>query len=278
MTNEMTVNLSLNEATLQFVNFYAENELDTIEIQIHTLQEYFRRSTYYNKRYESDNNLAVGKAISYALSRSEHWHRVKIGLYRNIIIQINAPNVEVEEEKVPVEDISEPLNLPSSDFRNGLIDYLASRIFELLTIHMNTADIFNESPRMSAQEISSNLYHLTESYYKQQKLPYQSYRMGDYISESAMMYSGLKGSRKNLVFEFMVPNNLYINEFIKLTANNELTSSIIHDRLMRYYYVCIVTIDEAERLNPFVMGEGWDGHNPFYRYEEADIRYTEQER
>ncbi|MCR8660351.1 hypothetical protein [Paenibacillus endoradicis] len=278
MTNEMTVHLSLNEATLQFVNFYAENELDTIEIQTHTLQEIFRSSAYYNKRYESDNNLAVGKAISFALNRSEHWQRVRIGLYRNLIIEPNESYDEVEEDIVPEVDDTTQLNLPSTDFRNGLIEFLTSRMFDLLKIHMNTEDIFNGIPRMSAHEISSNLYLLTESYYKQQKLPYQKFKMGDYISEEAMMFAGLKGWKKQLVFEYMVPKNLYINEFIKLTANNELTPSIIQDRLQRYYYVCIVSTAEYERLDPFVMGEGWDGRNPFYRYEQANIRYVGQER
>lgn len=278
MTNEMTANLSLNEATLQFVNYYAENELDTIEIQTHNLQELFRSSAYYNKRYESDNKLAVGKAISYALDRSEHWKRVRVGLYRNIIIANNEPSVEVEEDIISEEEITKPLNLPSTDFRNGLIEFLTSQLFDLLKIHMNSNDIYNGKYRMSANEISSKLYSLTEIYYKKQKLPYQHYKMGDYISEEAMMFAGLKGSKKKLVFEYMVPKNLYINEFIKLTSDNEITPSIIQDRLQRYYYICIVSVAEYERLNPFVMGEGWDGRNPFYRYEQSGIRYVEQER
>ena len=101
--------------------------------------------------------------------------------------------------------------------------------------------------------------------------------MGDYVSEAAKQLIELKGRKKNLIFEYMVPTNLYINQFIKLTVNNELTQAFIHSCLQRNYYTCIVTQQEVEKLTPFVMGEGWDGQDPFYRYDQAGIRYFKQE-
>ncbi|HIW32951.1 MAG TPA: hypothetical protein IAA29_09190 [Candidatus Paenibacillus intestinavium] len=278
MTKEMTANLSLNEATLQFVNLYAENVLETVEIEPHTLQELFRMSLFYNKRYDENNSLAVGKAISYALSRSDHWQRVKIGLYRNILLATEETFVELEDDIAPIEDIIIPISLPSTDFRNKLIDYLAERLFDKLKRNLHSGNYDYEKHQMSTQEISSVLYFLMESYYKEQKLPHTPYKMGDYVSEEAKQLIELKGRKKNLVFEHMVPTNLYINEFIKLTVNNELTQAFILNSLQRNYYSCIVTQQEREKLIPFVMGEGWDGQDPFYRYDEAGIRYFEQDR
>lgn len=54
-----------------------------------------------------------------------------------------------------------------------------------------------------------------------------------------------------------------------------LSYTEIYNVLMKYYYTCTVAKDEDNLLPTTKMQAGWDGQNPFFRYQLAGIHFIE---
>ncbi|WP_143331881.1 hypothetical protein [Domibacillus antri] len=134
-------------------------------------------------------------------------------------------------------------------------------------------DDFLRKYHLSSKGIGDDLYFLTESYFRQKGLFKGKHSMSDYITPNAMkaIESGIVS--KNLIYEHMVPKNLYIKQISEITLAGQLTEEFIYDLLIKYYFVCSVTKEEDEKLPSIKMADDWDGINPFYRYEKAGIEF-----
>ncbi|OLN23959.1 hypothetical protein BTO30_00585 [Domibacillus antri] len=157
--------------------------------------------------------------------------------------------------------------------REEYIRHLSKNLFEVLMLKREIPDDFLRKYHLSSKGIGDDLYFLTESYFRQKGLFKGKHSMSDYITPNAMkaIESGIVS--KNLIYEHMVPKNLYIKQISEITLAGQLTEEFIYDLLIKYYFVCSVTKEEDEKLPSIKMADDWDGINPFYRYEKAGIEF-----
>jgi hypothetical protein len=92
------------------------------------------------------------------------------------------------------------------------------------------------------------------------------------ISAAALVQVDVK-DYQNLVYEHLVPKNLYIQRPCEeLAAEGRLTVDFVLALLEKYWRVATITKAEDSRLHPTKMPENWDGADLFARYNAVGIR------
>lgn len=239
---------TLNEETLKFILEY-ENQIKCGEVlNKKEIEEEFRRSLYCDEMFDSYNSDSLGKSIWWGLKRSGCWGKVGKGLYQRMIKTKNG--------------------------RAEYIEHLSENLYEILLMKNGIKDRTLKKYHLSSKGIGEDLYYLTVGYFKEKGEYKNKYYMSDFITAKAKEILESKQKEK-LVYEHMVPKSIYIKEISNLVLNGELNKNSIYEFLNKYYYVCTVTEEEDEKLPTLKMGEGWDGENPFYRYEKLGIGFME---
>ncbi|HWJ80099.1 MAG TPA: hypothetical protein VNR61_18700, partial [Niallia sp.] len=80
-------------------------------------------------------------------------------------------------------------------------------------------------------------------------------------------------NNESLVYEHMVPKNLYLTKIVSQAFEGTLTEQIIYELLDKYFYICTVSGVENNKLPKTNMGTGWNNKDPFYRYKTSGIRF-----
>lgn len=157
--------------------------------------------------------------------------------------------------------------------REEYISHLSQNLYTLLLLKKEIPDAFLKSYHLKAKSIGDDLYFLTESYFRQKDLYKGKYSMADYITPKAKKAIEIGDKSVKLIYEHMVPKNLYIKDIVDATLSDNLTQEFICNLLTKYYYVCTVTVEEDKKLPSTKMSEDWDRVNPFYRYEKVEIEF-----
>jgi hypothetical protein len=98
----------------------------------------------------------------------------------------------------------------------------------------------------------------------------------EYISVNALNIINKKDV-KNLIYEHMVPKEIYIQCPCLDAIKNDrmLTKEEIYELLNKYWYIALITREEDNLLNKLKlrtrMPQNWDKNNIFARYELAKI-------
>src|SRR5690606_5576114 len=128
-------------------------------------------------------------------------------------------------------------------------------IFNCIILHFSIAKY--------TKALGDDLYFLTESFHRKNNIYNGKYSMADFITPKALHILQQK-EKVRLIFEHMVPKNLYLNMLVEKAKQGNLTYTEIYNVLMKYYYTCTVTKDEDNLLPSTKMQDGWDGQNPFF--------------
>lgn len=262
---------SLNEETMRFIVDFERNVQGGSVFTNTELVDRFKQSHYYHKEFDSYIATAINKAIWYAVKRSKNWSMEKRGYY-----QKREDSSPIVDAIVPAKEIqiSALTNEISSAFnRKDYIRHLSKNLFAVLMLKKEIPDDFLRKYHLSSKGIGDDLYYLTESYFRQKGLYRGKHSMSDYITPNAKKTIESGNISKNLIYEHMIPKNLYIKHISELTLAGLLTEQAIYDILNKYYFVCTVTKEEDGKLPPVKMNEDWDEKNPFYRYEKAGIHF-----
>lgn len=147
-------------------------------------------------------------------------------------------------------------------------------MFNVLILKKEITDDFLRKYHLSSKGIGDDLYFLTESYFRQIGLFSGKHSISDFITPNAKIAIEEGKVSKNLIYEHMIPKNLYIKQISEVTLAGELTEAFIYDLLIKYYFVCTVTKEEDDRLPLIKMDDDWDEINPYYRYEKAGIDFV----
>ena len=153
------------------------------------------------------------------------------------------------------------------------INHLSQNLYALLMLKKDIPDDFLRTYHLKAKSIGDDLYFLTESFFRQKGLFNGKYSMADYITPKAKEAMATRDKSVKLIYDHMVPKNLYIKDIVDATLSDNLTQQLISNLLTKYYYICTVTAEEDKKLPSMKMPEGWDQTNPFYRYENAGIKF-----
>jgi hypothetical protein len=97
----------------------------------------------------------------------------------------------------------------------------------------------------------------------------------DFISDKALKQIQIN-QFNNLVYEHMIPKDLYIQKpCLQLAQSENLTFEYIYNILNQYWYIALITKYEDNILNALhlrrKMPDDWDNKNIFARYEKANI-------
>ena len=264
---------SLNEEALRFILDFERNVPNGAVFTNTELEEKFKQSTYHHQEFESYIPTAINKALWYAVKRSGNWD-MKKGFYQKR--EDTSPN---KETTVPAFEAKN--NIPvrneetsSSTFnREEYIRHLSKNLFEVLLLKKEIPDDFLRKYHLSSKGIGDDLYFLTESYFRQKGLFNGKHSMSDFITPNAKKAIESGNISKNLIYEHMIPKNLYIKQISEITLAGQLTEAFIYDLLIKYYFVCTVTKDEDDKLPSIKIDDDWDGVNPFYRYEKVGVEF-----
>lgn len=269
---------SLNEETLRFILEFEKGVADGAIFTNADLIEKFKQSTFHHNEFETYIPTAINKAMWYAVKRSGNWD-MKRGVYQKR--GNSSPNKETTvpgfEAKISVPVRTEETSSPSFN-REEYIRHLSKNLFEVLMLKREIPDDFLRKYHLSSKGIGDDLYFLTESYFRQKGLYKGKHSMSDYITPNAKKALESGNISKNLIYEHIIPKNLYIKQISEVTLAGELTEAFIYDLLIKYYFVCTVTKEEDEKLPSIKMDDDWDGINPFYRYEKAGIKFLPNEK
>lgn len=165
-------------------------------------------------------------------------------------------------------------SITSKFSRVEFIEFLSQHLEEIIQLKLQISDPRLKQYHLSPKGLGDDLYFLTESYHRQNDLYKGKYSMTDFITPQALLVLQQK-EKKKLIFEHIVPKNLYLKMLVDKAYQENLTYEEIYKVLMKYYYTCTVTKEEDDSLPSTSMQEGWDGHNPFYRYQLAGIEFIE---
>ncbi|MEC1759852.1 hypothetical protein [Schinkia azotoformans] len=215
-------------------------------MKIKKLVDLFRQSPFFISKFDTYIENAINKAIWYAIKRSGNWMMEK-GVYTKVYT-------------------------PDPD-RTVFIKFLSENLYNVLKLKNEIKDDVLKSYHLSAKGIGDDLYYLTESYYRKLGTYKGKHSMSDFITPRANEFLGSGQISKNLMYEHVVPKNLYIRELAQATKMSELKEERIYELLSIYYFVCTVTVEEDEILLSIKMDEEWDRKNPFHRYEKAGISF-----
>ncbi|NRD76598.1 hypothetical protein HPT25_03720 [Bacillus sp. BRMEA1] len=264
---------SLNEEALKFFSHFEKSVDDRIVFTNADLVEKFKQSTFHHKDFESYIPTAINKAIWYAVKRNGNWD-MKRGVYQKR--RESSPNKETIAPEFETK-INTPIRnktTPCFTFnREDYIRHLSKNLFEVLMLKKEIRDDFLRKYHLSAKGVGDDLYFLTESYFRQKGLFRGKHSMSDYITLNAKKAIESGNISKNLIYEHMIPKNIYIKQISEITLAGELTDDFIYNLLIKYYFVCTVTKEEDDKLPSIKMDDDWDGINPFYRYKKAGIEF-----
>jgi hypothetical protein len=158
--------------------------------------------------------------------------------------------------------------------RSEFIEFISHHLEQNIRLKLQINDQRLRQYHLSSKGLGDDLYFLTESYHRQKNLYNGKYSMTDFITPNALLK--LQNEKaNNLIFEHMVPKNLYLSTLVEKAQQGILTYEEILNVLMKYYYTCTVTKEEDILLPSTKMQDEWDGQNPFYRYQLAGIEFLE---
>ncbi|MEI3599106.1 MULTISPECIES: hypothetical protein [unclassified Oceanobacillus] len=158
--------------------------------------------------------------------------------------------------------------------RTELIDFLSQNLEQVINLKLQITDQRLREYQLSPKALGDDLYFLTESYHRKNNLYNGKYSMADFITPKALHILQEREKAK-LIFEHMVPKNLYLKPLVKKAKQGNLKYTEIYSVLMKFYYTCTVTKDEDNLLPSAKMQDGWDEQNPFFRYQLAGIHFIE---
>lgn len=158
--------------------------------------------------------------------------------------------------------------------RLEFIDFISQHFYQIIQLKLQISDQRLKQYHLSSKGLGDDLYFLTESFHRQNGLYNGKYSMTDFITPQALLILQHK-ERVKLIFEHMIPKNLYINMLVNKAQQGILTYDEIYNVLMKYYYTCTVTVNEDNSLPSTKMQDGWDGQNAFYRYQLAGIEFID---
>ncbi|WP_216830580.1 hypothetical protein [Alkalihalobacterium elongatum] len=284
----MKSSYNLNEQTLLFINDLGQVVEDGIVYTTADLVDLFKESMYYNDVLTTYSEPAVKKAIGYAVTRSEQWNRIKKGYNQKDSKLVNSPkenrnkaivDINIKPHNNKKENIkTQPPNkemdnhrLRDSPFRKELIHFLTENLYNALLLKKEIKDDGLRKYHFT-KGTGEDLYFLTESFYRQKNLDSKKHSISDFITQKAVEIIESGETSNKLIYEHMVPKNIYISVITRAAIHDQLTYYMIYELLDKYFYVCTIAKNsENEKLPSRTMGEGWDQINPFYRYEQADI-------
>ncbi|WP_349729910.1 hypothetical protein [Peribacillus frigoritolerans] len=175
--------------------------------------------------------------------------------------------------KQPQVDVYSPSK--KSEFsRLELIEFISRHLDEIIHLKLQISDQRLKQYHISPKGLGDDLYFLTESYHRQNGLYNGKYSMTDFITPQALLILQQKEKAK-LIFEHIIPKNLYLNMLVTKAQQGILTYDEIYNVLLKYYYTCTVTREEDYSLPSTKMQDGWDGQNAFYRYQLAGIDFID---
>jgi hypothetical protein len=174
--------------------------------------------------------------------------------------------------KPEVNSYSPPKNNKFS--RLEFIEFLSRHLEQIIHLKLQIIDQRLRQYHLSSKGLGDDLYFLTESYHRQNNLYNGKYSMTDFITPKALLTLHQKDKTK-LIFEHLVPKNLYLNKLVGIAEQGTLTYDEIYNALAKYYYTCTVTKEEDYLLPPTKMQDDWDEQNPFYRYQLAGIEFID---
>jgi hypothetical protein len=122
--------------------------------------------------------------------------------------------------------------------------------------------------------IGEDLYFLTESFYRQKNFSSFKHHISDFITEEAkdIILSGHTSNK--LIFEHMVPKNLYLSVIASAAIDDTLSEEMVYNLFNKYLYVCtIAKHTENKKLPGTSMGLEWDQEDPFFRYRSTGINF-----
>lgn len=153
--------------------------------------------------------------------------------------------------------------------RNEYIQILTEKFFIYLqgqySLFITDQDAYN-ADREGRNKYLSNL----DLFLKKKN----KYLCGDWYSKEA--YEKLKNNDfTNLVYEHMIPKNIYQNEIFKLNIANKFTKDILFNILNKYWHIAIITKDQDKLLNDAglrtkMLDSNHD--NIFTRYDKVGIK------
>lgn len=237
---------SLNTQTLKFILKFEKNVPYRTQLENKRLVKLFRQSSYYNIKFDTYIDNAINKAIWYAIKRSGSWNMER-GVYTKV-------------------SLSDP-------DRRVYIKYLSENLYNVLLLKKQIKDEILKAHHLSAKGIGDDLYYLTESYYRQLGTYSGKHSISDFITPNAKECLESGQISNKLMYEHMIPKNLYIQEIAQATKMGELREEQIYELLLNFYYVCTVTIEEDKILPSIKMDDDWDSKNPFHRYEKAGLSF-----
>ncbi|GAE37664.1 hypothetical protein [Halalkalibacter akibai] len=178
---------------------------------------------------------------------------------------------EKVKKKQPVDiHISSKNKLSRIEF----IEFISEHLEQSIHLKLQISDQRLRKYHLSPKGLGDDLYFLTESYHRQNNLYHGKYSMTDFITKKALYVLQQKEKTK-LIFEHMVPKNLYLSKLVTKAQQGVLTHAEIYRVMMKYYYTCTVTKEEDYLLPSTKMQDDWDEQNPFYRYQVAGIDFIE---
>jgi hypothetical protein len=168
------------------------------------------------------------------------------------------------------------MHTPNKDkhSRSEFIEFISQHLEQNIHLKLQINDQRLRQYHLSSKGLGDDLYFLTESYHRQKNLYNGKYSMTDFITPNALLKLQ-QNEKANLIFEHMVPKNLYLSTLVEKAQRETLTYTEIHNVLMKYHYTCTVTKEEDNLLPSTKMQDEWDGQNPFYRYQLAGIEFIE---
>ncbi|MCH6265073.1 hypothetical protein [Neobacillus citreus] len=263
---------SLNDQTLRFIIEFEKSIPYGTRLENKKLVELFRQSSFYNRKFDTYIVNAINKAIWYAIKRSGNWSMERGVYIKGYIADQNVGEVTIENTPDPNRNIVSKGFISDSN-RDIYIKHLSVNLYNVLMLKKHIDDEVLKAYHLSAKGIGDDLYYLTESYYRQLGVFKGKHSMSDFITPKAKMILDTGQISKKLMYEHMVPKNLYIGEIAQATKMGDLREERINELLSNYYYVCTVTIEEDKILPSIKMHEDWDSKNPFHRYEKAGITF-----
>jgi hypothetical protein len=205
------------------------------------------------------------------------WSIVNKGIRENkSYTHINGAIYSFEQmgEKVRVIDQTDTLDKVNIFSRTEFIRFLSQHFEQVINLKLQISDQRLGQYQLSPKALGDDLYFLTESFHRKNNIYNGKYSMADFITPKALHILQQK-EKVRLIFEHMVPKNLYLNMLVEKAKQGNLTYTEIYNVLMKYYYTCTVTKDEDNLLPSTKMQDGWDGQNPFFRYQLAGINFIE---
>ena len=204
------------------------------------------------------------------------WSIVNKGIHENKSYKhVNGEIYSFKQVSDRVRQLNTTDNLNEKIFlRTEFINFLSQHLEQIINLKLQITDQRLRQYQMSPKALGDDLYFLTESFHRKNNLYNGKYSMTDFITPKAL-HILQEREKEKLIFEHMVPKNIYLKPLVKKAIQGTLSYTEIYNVLMKYYYTCTVTEDEDNLLPSTKMQDGWDKQNPFFRYQLAGIHFIE---